>query len=76
MQTKIFLNEDEMPRQWYNLAADLPGTINPPLGQDGKPMQPETLAAIFPMNLLEQEYSTQRCRKPQTQLRRCPGMVQ
>ena len=24
MYTKVFLSEDEMPRQWYNLAADLP----------------------------------------------------
>ncbi len=31
MQVKVFLNEDEMPRQWYNLAADLPTPLNPPL---------------------------------------------
>jgi tryptophan synthase beta chain len=60
MPTKIFLNEDEIPRQWYNLAADLPGTINPPLGQDGKPISPDMLAAVFPMNLIEQEMSQQR----------------
>ena len=60
MPTKIFLSEDEIPRQWYNLAADLPGTINPPLGQDGKPISPEMLAAVFPMNLIEQEVSQER----------------
>ena len=60
MPTKIFLSEDEIPRQWYNLAADLPGTINPPLGQDGKPISPDMLAAVFPMNLIEQEVSQQR----------------
>ncbi len=60
MQNKFFLSESDIPRQWYNIAADLPGTINPPLGQDGKPIGPEMLAAVFPMNLIEQEVSTQR----------------
>ena len=60
MQTKIFLSEDEIPKQWYNMAADLPGPINPPLGQDGNPITPDTLSAVFPMNLIEQEASTER----------------
>jgi tryptophan synthase beta chain len=32
----------------------------PPLGPDGKPVSPEALAPVFPMNLIEQEMSTQR----------------
>jgi len=55
---KITLEEHEMPRQWYNLAADLPAP--PPLGPDGKPVRPEMLAPVFPMNIIEQEVSTQR----------------
>ncbi len=59
MQTrKILLSEDEMPRQWYNILADI--KMNPPLGPDGKPVNPEALAAVFPMNLIEQEVSTER----------------
>jgi len=54
------LTEKEMPTQWYNLAADLPGPMNPPLGPDGKPIGPEMLAPVFPMNLIEQEVSTDR----------------
>jgi tryptophan synthase beta chain len=57
---KIFLSEKEMPKQWYNLAADLPGTLNPPLGPDGNPVGPEMLAPVFPMNLIEQEVSAER----------------
>ena len=60
MQTKVFLQEDEIPRQWYNLAADLPHPLNPPLGPDGKPVTPEQLAPVFPMNLIEQEVSQER----------------
>ena len=36
--TKILLNEDEMPRQWYNIQADLPSPMPPPLGPDGNPV--------------------------------------
>jgi len=59
-QKKIFLDESEMPRQWYNLAPDLPTPLNPPLGPDGKPLTPEMLAPVFPMNLIEQEVSQER----------------
>lgn len=55
---KVFLTEDEMPRQWYNLAADV--ACNPPLGPDGNPVAPEMLAPVFPMNIIEQEVSTDR----------------
>ena len=59
-QTKIVLEESEMPRQWYNLAADLPTPLLPPLGPDGNPVSPDMLAPVFPMNLIEQEVSQQR----------------
>ena len=55
---KVLLTEDEMPRQWYNILADI--KMNPPLGPDGKPVDPEALAAVFPMNLIEQEVSSER----------------
>ncbi len=58
--TKVFLDEKDMPRQWYNLAADLPNPPLPPLGPDGNPITPEMLAPVFPMNLVEQEVSTER----------------
>ncbi len=55
---KVDLTEDEMPRQWYNILADI--KMNPLLGPDGKPVAPEQLAPVFPMNLIEQEVSTER----------------
>ncbi|MBW2568294.1 MAG: TrpB-like pyridoxal phosphate-dependent enzyme [Deltaproteobacteria bacterium] len=55
---KILLTEEEMPRQWYNVLSDI--KMNPPLGPDGKPINPEALAPVFPMNLIEQEVSTER----------------
>ncbi|NQU63928.1 MAG: TrpB-like pyridoxal phosphate-dependent enzyme [SAR324 cluster bacterium] len=55
---KVILTEDEMPRQWYNILADI--KMNPPLGPDGNPIGPEALTPILPMNLIEQEVSTER----------------
>ncbi len=55
---KVLLDETEMPRQWYNILADI--KMNPPLGPDGNPVTPDSLAPVFPMNLIEQEVSTER----------------
>jgi tryptophan synthase beta chain len=60
MSVKILLNEDEIPRKWYNIAADLPTPLQPPLGPDGKPINPAALGAIFPQSLIEQEVSSER----------------
>jgi len=57
---KILLSAEDMPRQWYNLAADLPSPPPPPLGPDGQPIGPDALAPVFPMNLIEQEVSQER----------------
>jgi len=60
MEHKILLQEGDIPRQWYNLAADLPTPMLPPLGPDGNPVSPDMLAPVFPMNLIEQEVSAER----------------
>lgn len=62
MQTKkIFLPESEIPRQWYNIQADMPTPLEPPLNPEtGEPIGPEALSAIFPMPLIEQEVSHER----------------
>ncbi len=55
------LPASEIPTQWYNLAADLPGPLAPPLHPGT--MQPATAAdmeAIFTPIVIEQEMSDQR----------------
>jgi tryptophan synthase beta chain len=60
-QIKVVLNDEEIPRQWYNIMADMPTPMRPPLHPGtGKPVAAEDLAPIFPMNLIEQEVSTER----------------
>ena len=49
------------PTKWYNIQADLPTPLPPPLHPaTGQPVGPDDLAPIFPMSLIEQEVSTQR----------------
>ncbi len=60
MENKVYLTRDEVPRQWYNIVADLKTPVKPPLGPDGKPIGPEQLAAVFPMNIIEQEVCQDR----------------
>ncbi|MBN2284297.1 MAG: TrpB-like pyridoxal phosphate-dependent enzyme [Deltaproteobacteria bacterium] len=60
-EVKVFLNESEMPRQWYNILSDMPVPLRPPLHPGtGQPISPDDMAAIFPMNLIEQEMSPQQ----------------
>lgn len=58
---KIVLDEKDIPREWYNIQADMPNPMRPPLHPGTlEPIKPEELGAIFPMNLVEQEMSTER----------------
>ncbi|HMZ02134.1 MAG TPA: TrpB-like pyridoxal phosphate-dependent enzyme, partial [Burkholderiaceae bacterium] len=58
---KYLLSEDQMPKDWYNLAADLPvpapAVLHPGTMQ---PVGPDDLAPLFPMSLIMQEVSTER----------------
>ena len=58
---KYLLAEDQLPRAWYNIAADLPAPPPPPLHPaTGQPVGPQDLAPLFPMALIMQEVSTER----------------
>ncbi|MDR7866879.1 MAG: TrpB-like pyridoxal phosphate-dependent enzyme [Sporomusaceae bacterium] len=58
---KIFLDEQDIPRRWYNIQADMPTKLAPPLHPVTKqPIGPADLAPIFPMELIKQEVTQER----------------
>ncbi len=58
---RIELKPEELPKSWYNVKADLPFSLDPPLDPEtNKPISGEKLARIFPLGVLEQEMSTDR----------------
>ena len=60
-QTKFILPESAIPTSWVNILPDLPGPPLPPLSPaTGQPAGPDDLSAIFPMELIGQEMSTER----------------
>ncbi|HLX69835.1 MAG TPA: TrpB-like pyridoxal phosphate-dependent enzyme [Verrucomicrobiae bacterium] len=60
-QIHFSLSEKEIPTHWYNLLADFPEPLPPPLHPGTKqPIPPEALLAIFPENLVKQEMSSER----------------
>src|SRR3990167_8425015 len=61
MKKRILLPDEERVTQWYNVMADMPGGMHPPLNPATKqPLTPDLMAPIFPMGLLEQEMSDKR----------------
>lgn len=60
-KVKYVLDDREMPTSWYNIQADLPKPL-PPVLHPGtkKPVGPQDLAPLFPMELIKQEVSTER----------------
>ena len=58
---KYTLSEERIPKAWYNIAADLPAPLAPPLHPGTlKPIGPDDLAPLFPMALIGQEVSAER----------------
>ena len=58
---KYLLAEEQMPKAWYNIAADLPVPLAPPLHPGTlQPLGPDDLAPLFPMSLIMQEMSAER----------------
>jgi tryptophan synthase beta chain len=56
--SKFLLDERQLPSAWINVLPSLKEPLAPPLdGRTGKPIGPEALAPIFPMALIEQEFS-------------------
>jgi len=57
----VYLRPEEMPRSYYNVLADLPFKLDPPLdAETGEPIRVEKLRAIFPEPLIEQEMTDKR----------------
>ena len=58
---RILLDETHIPKQWYNIQADLQNPLDPPLNpRTQEPIGPSDLSAIFPMGLIKQEVSQDR----------------
>lgn len=58
---RIFLSEEEMPRQWYNLQADMPERHDPYINPGtGKPAVLEDFFPIFAEELVRQEFAVER----------------
>jgi tryptophan synthase beta chain len=61
VRTRFTLGEEDIPRAWYNISADLPVPQSPPLHPGThQPLGPADLAPLFPMALIMQEVSTER----------------
>jgi len=57
----LFLEQSKIPTHYYNILADMPGPMAPPLHPATKqPVGPQDLSAIFPMDLIMQEVSSDR----------------
>lgn len=58
---KFILSEKDIPDRWYNVVADLPFKLSPPINPGThKPLQKEELQPIFPDSLIAQEMSRDR----------------
>lgn len=74
-ETKILLTEREIPTHWYNIQADMPNPLKPPLSPaTGKPATPDELGAIFPEEIIKQETGTQRFVEIPEEVRKLYGL--
>ncbi len=59
--TRFVLPQSEIPAHWYNVLADVPEPLPPPLHPGTKqPVTSDLMTAIFPENLVAQEMTSER----------------
>ena len=60
-RSRFLLDENRIPKAWYNVNADMPTPPTPVLHPGTmEPVTPEFLSVLFPMNIVMQEVTTQR----------------
>lgn len=58
---KYTLPESEIPKQWYNIVADMPNAPKPLLNPGTRqPLKPEDMEGLFAKELVAQEFSRER----------------
>lgn len=58
---KYTLPESEIPKQWYNIVADMPNAPKPLLNPGTRqPLKPEEMEGLFAKELVAQEFSRER----------------
>jgi len=61
MQTAFTLDQNELPKRWYNVLPDLPTPLDPPLHPGTRePLEPDALLGLFARTCVEQETATDR----------------
>ncbi len=56
---RVYLSEEQIPKEWYNLRADMPSQPDPMLNPaTGEPVKPEDLQPVFCDELIQQELDT------------------
>jgi tryptophan synthase beta chain len=60
-KSRFILDEEDLPKSWYNIAADSPVPPTPVLHPGTmEPATPDFLSVLFPMDIIMQEVSTER----------------
>ncbi len=57
----VYLDPEELPRQWYNIVPDLPEKLAPMLNpHTHEPMGPKEFEKLFPKEVVKQQFSQER----------------
>ncbi|MEM2904791.1 MAG: TrpB-like pyridoxal phosphate-dependent enzyme [Candidatus Bathyarchaeia archaeon] len=60
LQRKVNLDEEELPKQWYNILPDLPRPLPPVIDPETREPGPGIVPRIFPKAVLAQEFAQER----------------
>lgn len=74
MQRKVVLDDEELPKEWYNILPDLPKQLPPPIDPTTKSPGPGIMPRLFTKEQLSQEMSSERWIKIPEEVREAYGL--